>query len=473
MPISKKIILLTAEALKDRVLTFVERQTIVKAALKEGISESEVNQYIDNALQQRLKSYTKEELKQCPTCGAQIPLISNQCQFCGTMLTAGNVQTGYKNISGEEMQIIRRENLKTEQERQNITKCPDCGAPFPLISNVCTHCGYILHEKADSELNAKNLIQNIQTAINKLKTAPKPTFFKVFMFRIDIILFYFAAAFLILDCIGGYSSYICISASLLLTSFILLMTNKTKKDSPVEIADNEFYSALYSHEMYSRETDTLYGENPEAKQLLNNYAAEIAKVKKQRTTNRSILSALVLGLLAIPMVLYYFAPSTDERAQQNREKHLDIYEMSEFSKQLLPLPNYSVANYYSDFISANGNATLAFDVVYFDLHIEDLLGDTLYYKVRVDALNLVSTGQKNNNADTCRLRVFLWDKNKKPVAKDMYPIEILYHDNDDNYEKILTFGKGHYYGDFLSKKSTYNIKRLKEIADSAYYYTIY
>ena len=472
MPISKKIILLTAEALKDRVLTFVERQTIVKAALKDGISESEVNQYLDSALQQRLKSYTKEELKHCPNCGAQIPLISDQCQFCGTMLTAGDSKNVYKNVSGSEMQIIRRENLKTEQERQSLETCPDCGAPFPLISSVCTHCGHILHEKADSELNVKNLVQNIQAAIDRLKAAPKPTFFKVLMFRLDIILFYFAAAFLIVDCIGGFSYNICISASLLLTSFILLLTNITKKDSPVEIADTEFYSALYSHEMYSRETATLYGEDAEAKQLLGSYAAEIAKVKKQRVFNRSMLSALVLCLLAIPVVMYCLAPSTEERDRQNRETHLDIYEMASFSKPLLPLPGYPVADCYSDFISADGGARLSFEVVYFNMYIDDLLGDTLYYRVRVDGLDLVSTGKKNGSADTCKLRVFLWDKNKKPVAKNIQPIEILYN-SEDSHEKILTFGKGHYFGDFVSKKSLNNISRLKEIADSAYYYTVY
>ena len=106
------------------------------------------------------------------------------------------------------------------------------------------------------------------------------------------------------------------------------------------------------------------------------------------------------------------------------------------------------------------------------MYIDDLLGDTLYYRVRVDGLDLVSTGNKNGSADTCKLRVFLWDKNKKPVAKNIQPIEILYN-SEDSHEKILTCGKGHYFGDFVSKKSLNNISRLKEIADSAYYYTVY
>ncbi|MBO7141538.1 MAG: hypothetical protein J6V76_00275, partial [Bacteroidales bacterium] len=86
MKITKKIKRLVDLALSDSVLTYVERQTIVKTAINSGISEKEINQYIDNALRKRLKSYTKEELQHCPFCGAQIPLVSDECLFCGNSL---------------------------------------------------------------------------------------------------------------------------------------------------------------------------------------------------------------------------------------------------------------------------------------------------------------------------------------------------------------------------------------------------
>ena len=50
MKITKKIKRLVDLALSDRVLTYVERQTIVKTAINSGISEKEINQYINNAL---------------------------------------------------------------------------------------------------------------------------------------------------------------------------------------------------------------------------------------------------------------------------------------------------------------------------------------------------------------------------------------------------------------------------------------
>ncbi|MBQ5576157.1 MAG: zinc ribbon domain-containing protein, partial [Bacteroidales bacterium] len=101
MAISKHIIDLTTLALKDRVLTFVERKVIIDAAMKEGVSADEINFYLDNALNERLRSYSKEDLKRCPNCGAQIPLVSDECPYCGQSLeTADNKPTPPPYIRG-------------------------------------------------------------------------------------------------------------------------------------------------------------------------------------------------------------------------------------------------------------------------------------------------------------------------------------------------------------------------------------
>ena len=68
MAVSKKIIELTRLALEDRMLTFKEREVIVKNAVAEGVLETEINAFLDNMLAQRLKTFTKEELKRCPSC---------------------------------------------------------------------------------------------------------------------------------------------------------------------------------------------------------------------------------------------------------------------------------------------------------------------------------------------------------------------------------------------------------------------
>ena len=67
MQISDNIKKLIDLALSDRILTYKERLVIEDAALKEGISKQEINAYLDDALHERLKTYSKEQLRHCPT----------------------------------------------------------------------------------------------------------------------------------------------------------------------------------------------------------------------------------------------------------------------------------------------------------------------------------------------------------------------------------------------------------------------
>lgn len=144
MAISNKIAKLTALAQKDRVLTYVERQTIVKAAIEEGVGEDEINAYLNKALEERMKTYSKEELTHCPTCGAQVPLISDECVYCGAKLKTAESVSGAIDISGEEADIIRQENRKTAEEQRNVRTCPTVVNRFLSLATfalrVDTYC---------------------------------------------------------------------------------------------------------------------------------------------------------------------------------------------------------------------------------------------------------------------------------------------------------------------------------------------
>ena len=86
MAISNKVKKLVALALQDRIITHKERQVIVETAMQEGATFQEIDRYISDAVSERPKSYQKEQLTNCPKCGAPVPLIADECPHCGQSL---------------------------------------------------------------------------------------------------------------------------------------------------------------------------------------------------------------------------------------------------------------------------------------------------------------------------------------------------------------------------------------------------
>lgn len=163
----------------------------------------------------------------------------------------------------------------------------------------------------------------------------KPSFKK---YRLDILFFYFAAAFLAISALKGKDSFLCLSFFFLVVSILMLMYTKqsqkldngtnyscVKSDdglmgwligniidhvfyylfevgaskSPITKADEEFFVALHHYQKYQRQTDTIYGESDEAKKLLTDYAAEIEGYKKNRSKNRILLALVFAVVLSI------------------------------------------------------------------------------------------------------------------------------------------------------------------------------
>lgn len=336
MSISKHIADLTRLALLDRVLTYRERETILIEARSEGIPDAETNAFLDGMLAQRLKSYSKEELKACPACGAQIPLISDQCLFCGTMLEKPAQNTAKTiSVKGSAADIIRSENVKNTQAEQNIKNCPNCGAPFPLLSNICPHCQHVLHAAQDSDLNIKSLIENISKSTAAISVAPKPSFLDVLKYHRGAVMLFIGVVIFV-----SAFSYPGATAGCLLLFGILLgffgargkifgkdLTNT--ENSPVTIADEYYYTALYDHDKYVRLTQSVYGDNREAKQYLAQLGGEIRKAEQNRKSNRLKLAIFVTILVIISLLPLLIKPSVATYYEEYLEPNYTIFETNQ------------------------------------------------------------------------------------------------------------------------------------------------
>ncbi|MBO4773136.1 MAG: zinc ribbon domain-containing protein [Bacteroidales bacterium] len=308
MAVTKRILDLITLALQDRVLTFKERQTIVQTATNEGVAEAEINAVLDNMLAQRLKNYAKEELKRCPTCGAQIPLISEECLFCGELLEKREVAHKV-DVSGADADIIRSENKRTEKEDINIKNCPDCGAPFPLMSNICTHCGHVLHARIDSEFNVKNLITSISTTTQKLIDAPPTSFAPILIKYVAIIVIMMTYIGLGLygeavdhsstfwGALGGFLWVI----ALLLSPFVIVLIKSIFTERP-DKDDKAYLSAQLDYQKYTRLVQAFYGDDAEAREYLKKLGDEMRKIKKSHRRGVLIFLGIVIVSVLLPFV---------------------------------------------------------------------------------------------------------------------------------------------------------------------------
>ena len=477
MAISNKIAQLTALALRDRVMTYVERQTIVKAAIEEGTAEEEINAYLDKAFSERLKYYTKEDLTHCPHCGAQIPLLSDVCFYCGEKIVNNKYPSPDLNsISGEEAYIIKNENRKTAEEHSNPTNCPDCGAPFPLVSNICLSCGHILQEHAGSDFNIKNLIIKIKIQITEIERIPKPTVKDVFFYRLYLVLTFLA----IVSLIAGITfPLMVIPAVILIWIVYKIEWGSYDAKSPVYKTEDAFYSSLYDLEKYKRNISTLYGDDIEAKNVLAEFKTAVTGLKKVRNKNTSILTTIILALaLAAIVPTVTLSRTPNEEYLDNRELHLEIYKISEMQKNIEADPNGGIHSRYQEYFSAKGKACLTFDVLNKDSEPFIISpSGKMDYKLRVSGIRLESKGVTIDAPDTTDLCVCLWSKDLKPVGERIYPIRIekgnLKNGCCDNVYSFLKKGSGSYYADFVSMDTISSTQEIKDIMDSAYYYTVF
>lgn len=462
---------LTVLALSDRVLTDLERHTIVNKAIRNGISSEEINQYLDDQLNLRLKSYTKVDLRDCPYCGAQIPLISDECMYCGKPLEhiEGSTNIAF-NISGKEADIIRSENQRVEQERHGITNCPDCGAPFPLISNICESCGHVLHERTENALNIKNLLTNIQRSIDRVNKAPKPKAIQIIGYWFYYILLLFSVFGFIVGIIADNEAGKLISLIGFVFGVALMATNAVLFDtkSPVLIADGEYYKARHSYEMFARGVDTLYGDNKEAQDMLSKFSYTLKQLKQQRYKNRIRVGSFILTIaIAILGLITYYGSHTKKEEKPHpviNIKTKDYWALN-FSKTLKPFP------------SVNGVETKLRDymIVFEDAELTFVLAadsdNEYHWKVNKVAL-------KGINAQTWGFENIL----KKPI--DIVLLDSTYNRIYTlrpnivskhpylSYSDIMNHSSKTYYADFWSKKQTSSDSLLKIIAQKAEYYQI-
>lgn len=316
MAVSKKILDLINLALQDKVLTHKERHIIETTAMSEGVDKREINALMDNMFRERLKSFAKEELKRCPMCGSQVPLLADDCFFCGTKLeTTDSVRPIH--VSGTAADVIRAENKRFFGEETYPKNCPDCGAPFPMMSNICTYCGHILHARIDSEANVKNLIDNIEQTTQHLLSAPAPATsflgkYVIFLFLIMLCVampLYAADMVFIPRALAGLLLVIALCVGIPLVALVVKYSVTSREATPEE---KQFLYARLDYNKYLRYFEAFYGDNAEAREYLDKLDRVIRRIERKH--RRDLVKSFILTviILMIPFMPHWI-PTTASR----------------------------------------------------------------------------------------------------------------------------------------------------------------
>ncbi|MBR4625572.1 MAG: hypothetical protein IKO56_08585, partial [Alphaproteobacteria bacterium] len=113
MIIPQNIIDLVNLAICDNNITFDERKMIIEAAKREGISEEEINEYINTALKQHFNSQPKDDLLYCEHCGNRVIPSYGDCPFCGNKIISLSQQTQKETTTRSKTKETSSKNKET------------------------------------------------------------------------------------------------------------------------------------------------------------------------------------------------------------------------------------------------------------------------------------------------------------------------------------------------------------------------
>jgi len=492
--ITQNLIDLVDLALVDAVLTQKEREVLLNAAAKDGISAEEANIYINSQLDIRLKTRDKAELKACPSCGAQIPLLAHCCPYCHHEYTAHHSRN-LDEIESYDANLIRAENRKTAEEQENIGQCPNCGHPYPLISNICPACSHVLHYGESNKSNVERLIGRIYIKINELNLMKDTSLWDIFKYRhpeycfvalaISIVILRvnpnvaenqpFSFLTLPLDLMGIF-----FLTAPIIVRILPIVGNEEKAfnysflyplkrgESPMGIRNKAAGKLISEYQSLENQLDTIYGADRECKPLLENIRKQmddaIAKHRKKCTgiVFKNIILLAIMGLVGFMAI------------SGNHERRDDVVQsiFSRSDTKIMQQSKFIDPTDDKSFDNCTDNVLAQYMLVKAPAHMGITLRPDDKAAYILEGLCVKSSGTplpKSEDADRFGIALTLLDKNCKQIDPNLY----LFCANEAELIDMLKSGKGQVYTTYYSKSfSRSQISEMQELIGKTEYYAL-
>jgi hypothetical protein len=193
----------------------------------------------------------------------------------------------------DEFEMVLDAKLHQQQKSQsktNVNKCPSCGETISGLSKVCPSCNFILSKSSDSSELDKS-IQLLEDSLVRLKSFPKPNYFKVIK---SIVLIYFSFGIYIL-----YKKFY---------KKEHLFSSDDSKNFATEVAQSE---------KYIRSVRISYGDNQRVRKLVDEFTQEHSNITRQHKKARLSAILIIVGIFITIILLLVI----DDKSVENKRKN--------------------------------------------------------------------------------------------------------------------------------------------------------
>jgi len=183
-----------------------------------------------------------------------------------------------------------------------MAQCPRCKEDMPLLSKICTVCGYVEEGGDDNNMSVSDFAKVLEARLNEIKYIPEPSFMKGMGHFTFIIYPILAVAFLLIFLISDSGLFL-IGFLLFLVLSIIAMVKKSKGTLGYAPFNRWFKVVQNDFDYQKRIASHSFGKNSEVSKLIDEISDEIKTVEKKRSAalrrNTIVWSVIVVLLLAV------------------------------------------------------------------------------------------------------------------------------------------------------------------------------
>lgn len=179
-----------------------------------------------------------------------------------------------------------------------MNNCPVCKEDMPLLSKICSVCGYTANHEDDGN-SADGLINALELSLKHIKSIPESSFLRS-MTSLTYITFPLITIALLVGSIISQAGFLSIITFVFAIMSLIYIRKKIKGELGNDKFDKEYRKAKGEFEYIQRTAKRHYGKNTEVLTLVSEISSEIYEIESKRrgaNLKNMIIWIVIIALL--------------------------------------------------------------------------------------------------------------------------------------------------------------------------------